>query len=590
MKKSVFGALALLMAACMPVEPGADSRFEALATRYLDESMSLNPVEATFVGDHRFDGELDQLSSDARKRASDFHREILAALDSINHQELSRAHQVDASMLGNRLRGDLWRSEELEEWAWNPTRYTALAGGAIYGLMARDFAPVEERLANVAARLEQFPRLFVQIRETLQPSRVPRVHAETAVAQNRGVLSVLDNLVEPAVSELAAGSEDRVRLENAMKLARRVVDEHQRWLELELLPRAGGNFRLGPENFDRKLAYTLQSPISRAEIRRRAEETREQIHDRMYELSLRILAEDMGNGPRRRGGPPLTVGKAEVIRRGLEVVYRDRPGRGEIVPTAKRFLEQVSEFVRSAEIVSLPDDPLEIVVMPEFRRGVSLAYCDSPGPLDAGQKTFYAVSPLPAHWTVEQEQSYLREYNDMGVQVLTMHEAIPGHYLQIAHSNRYPSPLRALLSSGVFIEGWAEYIEEMMVEQGYLGDNPKLHLIVLKLYLRSLTNALIDQGIHADGMTKDQAMRLMTELAFQEESEAAGKWVRAQLTSTQLSTYFVGYLQHVDLRREFEGRAADAFDLKAFHDQVLSYGAPPVPAVRALMLDLPIPN
>ena len=202
--------------------------------------------------------------------------------------------------------------------------------------------------------------------------------------------------------------------------------------------------------------------------------------------------------------------------------------------------------------------------------------------------TFYAVSPLPEDWTPEQDESFLKEYNDMSVQVLTIHEAVPGHYLQLAHANAYPSPLRAVLSSGPFIEGWAVYSEGVMQRHGYLDGDPKFHIILLKWYLRDIANALIDQAIHTEGMTREEAMELMVTQAFQEEREAAGKWVRAQLTSAQLSTYFVGFLEHSDLRAEVEKAQGEAFDLQRYHDTLLSFGSPPVHFARALMLDLPI--
>ena len=228
--------------------------------------------------------------------------------------------------------------------------------------------------------------------------------------------------------------------------------------------------------------------------------------------------------------------------------------------------------------------------MPEFQRGIAVAYCDSPGPLDKGQATFYAVAPLPESWTDQQVESFLREYNMMSLQDLTIHEAMPGHYLQLALSNRYPSTLRAVLGSGPFIEGWAVYAEEVMVDAGYLDHDPKLKLSNLKWYLRAITNAIMDQAIHVDGMTRDEAMQLMVEGGFQEEREAAGKWVRAQLSSTQLSTYFVGYQEHKDLRAEIETARGDGFSLRDYHDTVLSYGSPPVQFVRALMLDESVPR
>jgi uncharacterized protein (DUF885 family) len=238
--------------------------------------------------------------------------------------------------------------------------------------------------------------------------------------------------------------------------------------------------------------------------------------------------------------------------------------------------------------VTLPEEPLEIITMPEFQQGVALAYCDSPGPLEAKEKTFFAVSPIPAQWTRSQTDSFLREYNSRSIHDLTIHEAMPGHYLQLAHANRYPSTLRAVLSSGPFVEGWAVYAERLMVEQGYMNADPLMKLIQLKWYLRSVVNALLDQAVHVDGISRTAAMRLMTESGFQEEREAAGKWTRAQLTSAQLPVYFVGAQEHIALRAEAEQRAGAAFNLQEYHDKVLSFGSPPVRFVRELMFDLPV--
>jgi uncharacterized protein (DUF885 family) len=260
-----------------------------------------------------------------------------------------------------------------------------------------------------------------------------------------------------------------------------------------------------------------------------------------------------------------------------------------VLDAARAALLDATAFVRAKNLISLPDEPLAIIEMPEFQQGVALAYCDSPGPLESkGQKTFYAVSPIPEKWTRAQTDSFLREYNTRSIRNLTIHEAMPGHFLQLAHSNRYPSPLRAVLSSGAFVEGWAVYAEKVMIEQGYGGGDPLMHLIQLKWYLRVVVNALLDQAVHVDAMTRDAAMKLMTESGFQEESEAAGKWTRAQLSSAQLPTYFVGAQEHFELRAEAERRAGAEFDLKEYHDRVLSFGSPPVRFVRALMFDLPI--
>jgi uncharacterized protein (DUF885 family) len=277
-----------------------------------------------------------------------------------------------------------------------------------------------------------------------------------------------------------------------------------------------------------------------------------------------------------------------AIAAALEIAYEQQPTRDRVFDTARDAFEQTLNFVKAADFVTVYDDPLEIIPMPEFQRGVALAYCDSPGPLDKGQKTFYAVSPIPPDWNESQVKSFLREYNTRSIYDLTIHEAMPGHYLQLTHANRYDSPLRAVLASGTFIEGWAVYTERLMVEQGFLESDPLMRLIQRKWYLRSIGNAILDQAVHVDGMSREDAMRKMTHDTFQEEREAASKWVRAQLTAAQLPTYFVGMQEHLALREEAEKRWAKGFALKRYHDTVLSYGSPPVRYVRELMFDLPI--
>ncbi|TXT19745.1 MAG: lipoprotein, partial [Planctomycetota bacterium] len=280
----------------------------------------------------------------------------------------------------------------------------------------------------------------------------------------------------------------------------------------------------------------------------------------------------------------------KVITAALEKAYAEIPDREGIVDFAKKSMKMTTEFVRKRDLVTIPPDPLEIILMPEFQRGVSIAYCDSPGPLDVGQKTYYAVSPIPDDWTEKQVGSFLREYNFRSIHDLTIHEAMPGHFLQIAHSNRSPRRLRALLSSGTFVEGWGVYSEQLMSEEGFLDRDPLMRLIALKWYLRGVANSILDQAIHVDGMNREEAMKLMVHDTFQEEREAALKWIRAQLTSTQLSTYFVGYQEHRDLRTAAEKAWADKFTLKRYHDGTLSFGSPPVRFVKALLLDEPIPE
>jgi uncharacterized protein (DUF885 family) len=564
----------------------ADDAFEKLAEDFLDDLPKFSQVNATSIGDHRYDHLLDQVDDDARSRKLALYRKYRTSLRDIDWDELSRPNKVDAEMLRAEIDSNIWSLQTLQEWAWNPLVYVNIAGSSLYTLMARDFAPIEERVEDAAARLEQFPRFLRQARESLQPARVPKIHAETAIQQNKGINSIIETMILP--HRAAISVELGARLDAATATASEALDEHQDWLEDELLPQAKGDFRIGARLFDEKLKHTLNSSLGRRQIRLRAENEYVAVRNEMYTVAREVYA---GVHPYASfPDEPDDAFKQVIIRAALEQAYRDLPEPDAIVDVARKNLEQATDFVRERNLVTVPDDPIDIIIMPEFQRGVSVAYLDPPGPLDEGQKSFYAVAPLPDEWTPEQVDSFLREYNLWSIQNLTLHEAMPGHYLQLALSNRYSSTLRAVLWSGPFVEGWGVYAERMTIDEGYLDRSPLMRLINLKWYLRTITNAIIDQAIHVDGMSRDAAMRLMIEGGFQEEREAAGKWVRAQLSSTQLSTYFVGYQEHVDMRQAVERAWGDEFSLRRYHDQALSYGSPPVKFVRALMLDEEIPH
>jgi uncharacterized protein (DUF885 family) len=567
-------------------DDASNQAFQNLGDEYISDLTNFSPVYATLIGDHSADHKLDQVDAAARDQYRALLVEYITALDAIDSDELSRANQIDAEILMNQLQSDLWSQDVLQEWAWNPLTYVSISGSAIYALVARNFAPLEERLRSATSRLIQLPRFLEQSRNAMEPQRVPKIHAETAIQQNPGLVSIIDSMIIPEMGVLP--EVDQEKLNAAIEIARSAIAEHQIWLEEELLPRAAGDFRIGAENFDVKLSYALNSPLSRKEIKAKAEQEYESVRNEMYEVAKTVY---LSLHPYTTfPDSPDEPYKQAIIRAALEAAYQKLPPPDGIVEVAKQQLQQAIDFVIEKNIVTMPDDPIEIVIMPEFQRGVSVAYLDPPGPLDRGQSAFYAVAPLPTDWTEEQTQSFLREYNLYSIQDLTIHEGVPGHYLQFALSNRYPSTLRSVLWSGTFVEGWGVYAEQMMIAEGYLDYDPLMKLINLKWYLRSITNAIIDSGIHVDGMTQASAMTLMIEGGFQEESEAAGKWVRAQLSSAQLSTYFVGYQEHLELRGAVENAWGDEFTLRRYHDQALSYGSPPVRYVRALMLNEPIPR
>jgi uncharacterized protein (DUF885 family) len=566
-----------------PVQ-SADTAFAALSKRYVEGILRLDPSHATALGDHRFDSEVTDMSSAGRARAMAFYRQLLAQLGRIDRKRLSRENQVDAALLDNALRYGLWTNDTLQDWAWDAQIYTETAGTSLFSLAARDFAPWPERLRSATARMEKIPQLLAQARARLVPARVPAIYATTVQKQNAGITSIVDEMLLPHRNSLPAA--EAARFDAAYAKLKASVTGHQKWLDTVLVPKAGGDFRLGPRLYDQKVRFALESPLTRREIKARATRAVAQTRAEMYRVAGQLLA-GRPNAPALPEQPSADQ-QQKAIEAALELSYANVPPRDGVMAAAADALRKTTAFVAKANFVTMPTSPVKIVPTPEYMRGVAVAYCDSPGPLDKELATFFMVSPLPADWTDAQVASFLREYNSSMLHDLTAHEAMPGHYLQGFHANRSQSLLRAVLASGPFVEGWAVYGEGMMADLGYLNGDPLFRLSVLKMRLRAIVNSLLDIGIQTEGMTREQAMDLMTRTAFQQEREASGKWTRATLGSTQLLSYFAGYSEIMELREEAKRHQGASFSLKSFNDALLAHGSPPVKYVRALMFGEPI--
>src|SRR6266511_5072097 len=524
----------------------------------------MHPDMATELGDHRFDDRL----PDARPEALEEERRTiegrLRELEALDLEALLPEHRVDAEVLGAALRRRRYELEVLREHDWNPL--VGNPAGAVYTLLARDFAPLAERLRSLVGRLAAVPESLEVARRTLHD--MPRVHLETAIGQFAGAAALIGQEVDAALeTEPALRPEiDAVRPD-----ALKAVEAHRRWLadRLDSLEGPGPDPRIGPERFARKLAYTLDAATDSDQILARAEEELARAEEEIASTAARL-----GEAPASTPG---------LVRGVLDQLAEDRPDNATILELCRRSLAEAGEFVAERGLVTMYDDPVEVIVMPEFHRGVAVAYCDPPGPLEtASLPTFFAVSPTPADWPAARVASFFREYNRHMVHDLTVHEGIPGHALQLAHARRFrgATPLRAGLWSGPFVEGWAVYAERLMVEHGYRDDG--LRMQRLKMQLRTILNAILDARVHAHGMTEDEAMRLMLERGHQEEGEAAGKWRRALLSSTQLSTYFVGFIEVSDLARDLATSRPGLTD-RALHDQLLSHGSPPPRHLRTLV-------
>jgi uncharacterized protein (DUF885 family) len=554
-----------------------DQKFKVLVDEFLEGLYQTHPVWATYVGEHKYDHLIGDFSKEAIQEEILRLRLFEEKMRYIDTLKLNSINKVDYKILENEVNDQLLSLEELKPSENSPVMYSYLIGGSINSLISRDFALFRDRLRNVSSRLKQIPILLRQAEANLK--NPPEVQTTTAIKQNMGNINLIKNDLAKLLKE-APDMQDS--LKEPMEEAVKALESYQMFLEKDLLPRSTGDFRLGKELFEKKLKYTLQSDLTPEEMVKRAEEELIAVRKRMFDLAMPLHEKLFPGHKRAQEGQML---ENLVIKEVLDSIATDHPTKDELLAVCRQNLKEQEEFVRQKDLVDLTGiNPLEVDWEPEFSRGVAVAGLDSPGPLDKNLKSFFRVAPVPEDWSKEQEESYLREYNNYMLKELSIHEAMPGHYVQGFYENQFPSLLRSIFGSGPYVEGWAVYAERMMIQAGYLNYDPRMELTQLKMYLRAIINAILDTKIHAGNMSKDEAIKLMTEAGFQELSEAEGKWVRASLTSTQLSTYFVGFQELLDLEKAYRQKVGEKFSQKEFNQKLLSYGAPPVRILKEIIL------
>jgi uncharacterized protein (DUF885 family) len=548
------------------VQPtGADARFESIARTYADFYLQSEPEHATILGDHRFDGRLADYSAESIAAIVATNRKTLDELNQVKAEELTGPNRIDIEILRENISATLFNLTELKEFEWNPLLYNESLADSIYYLLARDFSPAAVRIASLKGRLAEIPRVVAQAKANLQ--QPPLIHTQTAVEQIDGAVAQITTGINTL---LDAVPETKTEIEPFRQKAAAALSDYADWLKRDLLARSTGNFRLGESLFRKKLRLALFSDLSKEEILTRAEAELKTTREEMYQTALPLYRQHFPNARETE-----LQDQQQVCKTVLDELAQTHPDNETIFATAKAALAETTAFVRDGQLLTLPDGPIKIIETPEFKRGVSGAYCDAPGPMEAHGETFYAIEPTPTNWTPERVNSYYREYNNYMVHELTVHEAMPGHYVQlaIARGFRAPTLVRALFQSGTFVEGWACYAEQTMAELGCGG--PEVKMQQLKMRLRLIINAIIDQKVHTAEMTEEQAKALMMQQGFQEEGEAAAKWKRCCLTSTQLSTYFIGVTEMLHLREAYRNKLnGEKFEFKKYHDTILAFGSP----------------
>jgi uncharacterized protein (DUF885 family) len=575
---AIFTLIAVLhVASSLPAAENADAKLEQFYKNYLEQVFALRPMDATRLGDHRFDNRLDDLSAAARQQWVALDRKTLKQLDEeFKAEQLSPAGRLDLEILRHDLKRGIWGAENLNPFEQDPRVYGDYITDSVYLLLTQSTLPKETNMSNAIARMEQVPQVIAAAKQNLQ--NPTRATTETAIRQSAGAVSFYEQ-------ELFQIAGDTPQLEKLKAAAAKVIESvkaYREFLEKDLLPRANGQWRLGPEKFAVKLDMDLDAGLTAEQVLKEADAEFARVHREMYVIARQLWSHYF---PGVAIPPDDEIGRRDTTVRVLQAVGREHGKPEDLASDARATVIRIKDFIRDRKILTLPDpDRCNIIEMPEFQRGNSTAFLNPAPPLDTSARSVYAVSPPPKDWTEQQVNSLLEEYNRHMLQILTIHEAYPGHYVQLEYSNRNPSLIRRVMGSGPYIEGWAVYTEQMMLDQGYGEGDLQLRLTQLKFYLRAVTNAILDHRMHCTDISDEDALKLLTRGAFQSEGEAKLKIIRSKQSSCQLSTYFVGRMAMVRTRRDVQRKLGDKFELKKYHEALLGLGAVPVKDLTQLVL------
>ncbi len=543
---------------------------------WLDTECKRHPVFSTQQGNREYDGQMDDLSPKTRAEDAWRDQEILKELaKQFDRTTLSRNAQIDLEIWESFLQYRVWQFNNSDDFANDPRIYLLYCSDSVFGLFTQSTLPRHRNVENAVSRIARIPDVIAAARASIKYP--PKILTEVAIKRTEGAIS----FYEKDIFTLAEESPQISSLAGPCRKAAESLRDYKKFLEDEVLPRSNGEWRIGEKKFGEKLAMELDAGLSAQEVIDTAETEANRVEREMYYVAKQLWSSVIKTRPLPADD---TIGRRETIRAVLSDLGKDHGVSETLVNDARGTVEKIKTFIRQKKILTLPDpDQCSIIEMPEFQRGFSAAYLNQAPPLDAKAKSLYAISPPPSDWPADRQEAFFQEYNRSMLQVLTIHEAYPGHYVQLDYSNRVDSLIRKVLSSGVFAEGWAVYTEQMMLDEGYGDGDLALRLHQLKFYMRAVLNAILDYRMHCSAMSDEEALALLVDRGFQTSGEAIGKIQRAKQSSCQLSTYFVGRTAFYRLRQSVQRARGSAFDLGQFHEEVLLKGTLPVKYLAELV-------
>ncbi len=567
-----------LLAACQSekgqdeqAKASQDTTFNTYKEAFVEELWATYPTWASYEGFHKYDSVLRVPDEATKKKEIAFSEKHLKQLAEFDIKQLSDNNQTDFYLIENQLKKTLWQLNDYKAYQWNPSNYNV--SGTFAVMLINDYDALETRLENFHKRLQQVPAYYAAAKENIQ--NPTEIHTQLAIEQNLGGLSVFEIDLPDALAKSNLSEAQKEALQEDAEAAVAAINDYVAWLKA--LPMENPrSFRLGEALYEAKFNYNIQSGYSAEEIYQKAQAHKKAVHQKMITIADTLWGKYLPEQAKPK--EPLAMVRQLIDKISLKHVA---PDSFQLAIEAQ--IPELEKFIKEKDLLTLdPTKPLEVRREPDYMAGVAGASISAPGPYDKEGNTYYNVGSL-AGWSPERAESYLREYNHYILQILNIHEAIPGHYTQLVYSNQSPSIIKAILGNGAMIEGWAVYTELMMLENGYGNNEPELWLMYYKWNLRSTCNTILDYAVHTQEMTKEEALDLLMNEAFQQKAEAEGKWRRVRLTSVQLTSYFTGYQEIYDFREEMKDQQGDDFNLKAFHEQFLGYGSAPVKYIKAMM-------
>jgi uncharacterized protein (DUF885 family) len=578
MKKTIF-AFIIVLASCGSGNEDTvkkqvlnkDAQFDHYKERFVEALWKIYPGWASSQGYHKYDSVLVVPDEAERSGELAFAKSNLDSLENYELESLSDNNKTDLHMIENQLNSIIWSINEQRSYEWNPSEYNV--SGAFAEMLNGNYDSLDVRLRNFYLKMANIPAYYEAAKKNIKNPTIE--HTQLAIDQNLGGLSVFESDFHDALNKVKFGEHEKQAMEATAKQAVEAIKGFADWLK-KLDNKTPRSFRLGKELYAKKFEFDIQSGYTADEIYQKALDHKKELHEKMFELADRLW-------PKYMKGEAKPADKLQLIRKVIDRISENHVKPDSFQAAISQQIPVLIDFIKKKDLIYIdPSKPLVVRKEPDYMAGVAGASISAPGPYDKNGNTYYNVGSLSG-WDKDKAESYLREYNHYILQILNIHEAIPGHYTQLVYSNQSPSLIKSLFGNNAMIEGWAVYTERMMLENGYGNNEDEMWLMYYKWNLRSTCNTILDYSVHTKEMSREDAMHLLMDEAFQQKTEAENKWKRVSVTQVQLCCYFTGYTEIYDFREALKKQMGAQFNLKQFHEKFLSYGSAPVKYIKELM-------